>query len=50
MIEAADPPVDALVVAIEEAMARPPAAHDLDLDGIAATERILEAMVAGAAR
>lgn len=50
VIEAEHPPVDALLLAIEEAMARPPAAHDLDLDGIAETGRLMEAMVAGAAR
>lgn len=50
VIEAAEPAVDALVLAIEEAMTRPPAAHDLDLDGIAATRRIVESMVAGAAQ
>jgi predicted glycosyltransferase len=50
VIEAADPPVDALALAFEEAMARPPAAHDLDLDGIGETRRLLEAMVPGAAR
>ena len=47
VIEGAAPPVEAIATAIEEAMARPPVEHALDLDGVAATQRILEEMVAG---
>ena len=48
VIEGATPPVDAIATAIEEAMARPPVEHALDFDGVAATRRILEELVAGA--
>ena len=48
VIEGAAPPVEAIATAIEEAMARPPVEHALDLDGVAATQRILEELVAGA--
>jgi predicted glycosyltransferase len=48
VIEGAAPPVEAIATAIEEAMARPPVEHALDLDGVAATRRILEELVAGA--
>jgi predicted glycosyltransferase len=48
VIEGEAPPVEAIAAAIEEAMARPPVEHALDLDGVAATQRILEELVAGA--
>ncbi len=48
MIDGAAPSVEAIATAIEEAMARPPVEHALDLDGVAATRRILEELVAGA--
>ena len=48
VIEGAPPPVEAIATAIEEAMARPPVEHALDLDGVAATQRILEELVARA--
>jgi len=48
VIEGAAPPVEAMATAIEEAMALPPVEHSLDLDGVAATQRILEEMVARA--
>ena len=47
VIEGAAPPVETIATAIDEAMARPPVEHALDLDGVAATQRILEEMVAG---
>jgi predicted glycosyltransferase len=48
VVEGAAPSVAAIATAIEEAMARPPVEHALDLDGVAATRRILEELVAGA--
>ena len=48
VIEGAAPPVEAIATAIEEAMARPPVEHALDLDGVAATQRMLEELVARA--
>ena len=48
VVEGAAPPVEAIATAIEEAMVRPPVEHALDLDGVAATRRILEELVAGA--
>ena len=48
MIEGAPPPVEAIATAIEEAMALPPVEHALDLDGVAATQTIIEELVAGA--
>jgi predicted glycosyltransferase len=48
VIEGAAPPVEAIATAIEEAMALPPVEHSLDLDGVAATQTILEELVAGA--
>ena len=48
VIEGAAPPVEAIATAIEEAKARPPVEHAPDLDGVAATQRILEELVARA--
>jgi predicted glycosyltransferase len=48
VIDGAAPSVEAIATAIEEAMAQPPVEHALDLDGVAATRRILEELVAGA--
>jgi len=48
VIEGPTPPPGAIAAAIEEAMARPPVEHALDLDGVAATQRIVEALVAEA--
>ena len=48
VIDGAAPSVEAIATAIEEAMAGPPVEHALDLDGVAATRRILEELVAGA--
>ena len=47
VIEGVAPAVEAIATAIEEAMARPSVEHALDLDGVAATQRILEELVAG---
>lgn len=48
VIEAAAPPVEAIATAIEEAMALPTVEHSLDLNGVAATQTILEELVAEA--
>ena len=48
VIEGAAPPVEAIATAIEEAMAQPSVEHALDLDGVAATQTILEELVAEA--
>jgi predicted glycosyltransferase len=48
VIEGATPPVEAIATAIEDAMTRPPLEHALDLDGVVATRKILEELVAGA--
>ena len=46
-----DPPAeDALVTALGEALARPPAAHELDLAGVAGTRAIVERLFAERAR
>ena len=42
VVEGATPSVEALAAGIEEAMARPPMRHDLDVGGIAATRAFLE--------
>ena len=48
VIDGAAPSVEVIATAIEEALSRPPVEHALDLDGVAATRRILEELVAGA--
>jgi predicted glycosyltransferase len=49
VVEGATPPLGVLAAAIEDALARPPLEHDLDLGGVAATRAILEELVRGAA-